>query len=79
VAEETQGNRDASPSSQSSKTSRRTFLKTGAGTLGGLVMAGSALQSLAETRSPDAPRPNFVIFIGEGVRADEYSATGQRS
>jgi arylsulfatase A-like enzyme len=53
-------------------------LKTGAGTLGGLVMAHSAFPSLGMTPDPEAPRPNFVFFLGEGVRADELSCTGNK-
>jgi arylsulfatase A-like enzyme len=78
VKEEGKGTQGEESSLQNFKASRRTFLKTGAGTLGGLVMARSAFPSLGLAADPEAPRPNFVIFIGEGVRADEYGCTGNK-
>lgn len=56
--------------------SRRTFLRTGAQALGGLAVA-SALPSPGSA-ARDNPRPNFVFYLGEGVRADEFSSTGNK-
>jgi arylsulfatase A-like enzyme len=49
---------------------RREALKIGAGAVAGLAAAPRAFASL---RPSDPPKPNFVFFIQEGVRADEYS------
>ncbi|MGH9470408.1 MAG: sulfatase family protein [Terriglobia bacterium] len=60
--------------SENSCRSRRDFLKSGAQALGGLAIGASALPSGAAGK--DVPRPNFVFYLGEGVRADELSAAG---
>ncbi len=56
----------------SSQTSRRSFLKAGAGVIGSAALTGNSLPLLASDRA-GAPRPNFVFFLGEGVRADQLS------
>jgi len=59
----------------SSHHSRRDFLKAGAGALGALGVAGSSLgATLGGSSAGDPPRPNFVFFLQEGVRPDEYSS-----
>jgi arylsulfatase A-like enzyme len=61
----------------SGKTSRRSFLKTGAMALGSMAVSGDSLR-LMGADSPDPARPNFVFFLGEGVRSDEFSSTGNK-
>lgn len=62
------------------KQSRRSFIKLSAGALGGLALNQTALGPLsargAETAEINSRRPNFVIFLGEGLRYDELSCTG---
>jgi arylsulfatase A-like enzyme len=58
--------------------SRRTFLKTGAGAVVGLMagpgIAGASDPSPQQTPSGKGdPRPNFLFLLGEGVRHDELS------
>src|SRR5208282_2353631 len=63
----------------SGEPTRRTFLKMGASTLGGLAMANPTQRSLtanSPAAGPPASRPNFVFFLGEGMRADELSSSG---
>jgi arylsulfatase A-like enzyme len=50
-------------------------LKAGAGALGALGVASSSLGADLGGAAAGAPRPNFVFFMGEGVRPDEFSAT----
>ena len=57
------------------KQTRREFLKAGAGALGALGVAGSSLGATPGRTAAGDPRPNFVFFLGEGVRADEFSAS----
>ncbi len=58
--------------------SRRTVLKYLAAT-GAAACTLDSLQSFADTLSqPGAHRPNIVCLIGEGLRADELSATGNK-
>jgi len=54
--------------------SRREFLKIGAGAVGGFATSTMALASRAQGGSPQPPRPNLVFFLGEGLRADEFSS-----
>ncbi len=56
-----------------SKTSRRAFLKAGAGTVGSVALGASAPR-LSGKMPGDSERPNFVFFLQEGVRPDEYSS-----
>jgi arylsulfatase A-like enzyme len=58
------------------KQSRRTFLKVGAGALGGLALGQSPLASLAAEGAPPGRKPNFIFFLGEGLRWDEFSCMG---
>lgn len=60
--------------------SRRSFLKTSAGALGGLTLAlgQDSLKTLAaETVSPGR-KPNLLVFLGEGLRYDELSCAGNQ-
>ncbi len=57
------------------KQSRRTFIKVGAGALGALALGQSSLETLAKDSSKN-PKPNFVFFLGEGLRWDEFSCMG---
>jgi arylsulfatase A-like enzyme len=57
-----------------SRQTRREFLKFGSSALGSLAMAGAMTQALSAV-PPAERRPNFVFFLGEGVRADEFSAS----
>jgi arylsulfatase A-like enzyme len=62
--------------SDGSKQSRRDFLKVGAGALGALGVAGSSLGAAGRgAAAGDVPRPNFVFFLGEGMRPDELSSS----
>ncbi len=60
------------------KQSRRSFLKTSAGAVGGLALAlgPDSLETLAAQGSATGRKPNFVVFLGEGVRYDEFSCAG---
>ena len=60
------------------KQSRRVFLKVGAGALGGLALSQSPLAALAAQDTPSGRKPNFVFFLGEGLRYDEFSCMGNR-
>ena len=55
--------------------SRRDFLKVGAGALGTFSVAASSLGATVGGPGGEDPRPNFVFFLAEGVRADEFSAS----
>lgn len=57
--------------------SRRSFLKLGAGALGGLALSQSSIDALGETLA-SGRRPNFVIFLGEGLRYDELHCAGNK-
>lgn len=56
------------------KRTRRQFLKAGAGALGTIGVVGSSFAATRDEPGSGDPRPNFVFFLGEGVRADEFSA-----
>ncbi|HEV2498113.1 MAG TPA: sulfatase [Terriglobia bacterium] len=58
-----------------SRLSRREVLKLGVGVVGNLAVSTEALASLAPSDCTGGPRPNFVFFLGEGVRADELSSS----
>lgn len=58
-----------------SRQSRRDFLKAGAGALGALSVAGNSFAAGSGQSSTGAQRPNFVFFLSEGVRPDEFSAS----
>ncbi len=63
-------------SPKGSKQTRRSFLQSGTRALAGLSLASVAPHSLANTVSMTRRRPNFVFFLGEGMRADELSSSG---
>lgn len=56
--------------------SRRTFLKIGAGALGGLALGQGSLGSIVSGGESTGRKPNFVFFLGEGLRWDEFSFMG---
>jgi arylsulfatase A-like enzyme len=56
--------------------SRRSFLKVGAGMLGGLAMGQGALETLAAKEVSAGRKPNLLVFMGEGLRYDELSCMG---
>jgi arylsulfatase A-like enzyme len=58
--------------------SRRDFLKAGAGALSTLGVATSSLGATSGGKAGGDRRPNFVFFLGEGARSDEFSATGNK-
>ncbi|HEX5484235.1 MAG TPA: sulfatase-like hydrolase/transferase, partial [Terriglobia bacterium] len=65
-----EGNGQASPS-------RRTFLKLGAGAVAGLMAHPGARATASEApQTGTNRRPNFLLLIGEGLRSDELSFTG---
>jgi arylsulfatase A-like enzyme len=59
-----------------SKPSRRLFLKMGAGALGGLALGQGSLGSVIANGDSTGRRPNLVFFLGEGLRWDEFSCMG---
>lgn len=63
---------------EASRQSRRSFFKLGAGTLGGLALGQASLAALAAEGPGTAPgpKPNLVVFLGEGLRYDEMSGVG---
>ncbi len=52
----------------------RDFLKTLAGALSTLGVVSSTLGATLNGTPAEAPRPNFVFFLGEGVRPGEFSS-----
>jgi arylsulfatase A-like enzyme len=56
--------------------SRRSFLKTSAGVLGGLALSQSSLETLAAKEISPGRKPNIIVFLGEGLRYDEMSCVG---
>ncbi len=56
--------------------SRRTVLKYIATAAGASGLA--SFESFAQSLTPGAHRPNIVCFVGEGLRADELSSTGNK-
>jgi arylsulfatase A-like enzyme len=58
------------------KQSRRSFIKTGAGALGGMALALGSLENLSAEETSTGRKPNLVVFLGEGARWDEYSFAG---
>ena len=69
-------NRDATFEPDGLKQTRRTFLKVGAGALGGLTLGQGGLEGLVAQGVPPGRKPNLVVFLGEGVRWDEFGCTG---
>src|SRR5215469_12657743 len=64
------------PANPGSKQSRRLFLKMGATALGGLALGQGSLPSLAAGGNSPGRKPNFIFFLGEGLRWDEFSCMG---
>jgi len=58
--------------------SRREFLETGARAVSGLAMATAALEPERLKAASVEARPNFLFLLGEGVRSDELSSTGNK-
>ena len=58
--------------------SRRDVLKMGVGALGSLSVAGQSQGSTERPGTGSAHRPNFVFFLGEGLRSDEFSFAGNK-
>jgi arylsulfatase A-like enzyme len=58
--------------------SRRSFLKTGAGVLGGLTLAlgPDSLGAPIAEKISTGRKPNLIVFLGEGLRYDELSCMG---
>src|SRR5579864_4612496 len=56
--------------------SRRAFLKASAGALGGLALSQTPLENLGAKDIPSGHKPNIIIYLGEGVRSDEFRCTG---
>lgn len=58
--------------------SRRTVLKYIAGAMGTSACGLDALESFARQADNQRSKPNIVCFVGEGLRWDELSSTGNR-
>ena len=56
--------------------SRRHFLKTSAGMIGGLALSQSSLETLSAQELPSGRKPNIIVYLCEGVRSDEFGCTG---
>lgn len=63
-------------SMEGTSSSRRTFLKSVAATLGTLAVDIPGDSARAEASASTPARPNFVFFHGEGMRWDELSCAG---
>ncbi len=57
---------------------RRTVLKYIAGTAGAAACGLDALESFAQGLNSGSRKPNIVCFVGEGLRGDELSLTGNK-
>ena len=57
---------------------RRTVLKYIAGAAGASVCGIDTLESFAQGLQPSAKKPNIVCIVGEGLRWDELSSTGNK-
>lgn len=55
---------------------RRTLLKCLAGALGASAFSATSLEAIARELAQSQDRPNIVCFLGEGLRADEFSSAG---
>lgn len=58
--------------------SRRNVLKYIAGAMGASTCGFSQLQAFAQNLAGRADRPNIVCIVGEGLRSDELSWTGNK-
>jgi arylsulfatase A-like enzyme len=61
-----------------SKPTRRDILKMGVSALGSLPVAEQLQGSTQRLGPENARKPNFVFFLGEGLRPDEFSIAGNR-
>ncbi len=57
---------------------RRTVLKYLTGTLGASACGLTELESFARQLNGDTKKPNIVCIVGEGLRSDELSSTGNK-
>jgi arylsulfatase A-like enzyme len=57
---------------------RRTILKYIAGAAGASACGLNSLESLAHGINDETKKPNIVCFVGEGLRWDELSSTGNK-
>jgi arylsulfatase A-like enzyme len=57
---------------------RRTVLKYLTGAMGASACGLDALESFAQTLNPKSKKPNIVCIVGEGLRWDELSSTGNK-
>jgi arylsulfatase A-like enzyme len=57
---------------------RRTVLKYIAGTVGASACGLDALETFAEGSNDGSKKPNILCFVGEGLRWDELSSTGNK-
>jgi arylsulfatase A-like enzyme len=60
-----------------SKSSRREFLRTGAGAMSAIALGSALPQSAAQTGPPPA-RPNFIFVTTDGHRPEALSLNGNR-
>lgn len=58
--------------------SRRTVLKYIAGAMGASACSLDTLESFAQQMGGQGSKPNIVCFVGEGLRWDELSSTGNK-
>ena len=57
---------------------RRTVLKYMAGAAGAAACGVDALETFAQQLNGESKKPNIVCFVGEGLRWDELSSTGNK-
>ena len=57
---------------------RRTVLKYMAGAAGAAACGLDALETFAQQLNGESNKPNIVCFVGEGLRSDELSSTGNK-
>ena len=57
---------------------RRTLLKFLTGTIGASVCGLDSLESFARQLNSESKKPNIVCIVGEGLRWDELSSTGNK-
>ncbi|HEY2860617.1 MAG TPA: sulfatase-like hydrolase/transferase, partial [Terracidiphilus sp.] len=57
---------------------RRTVLKYIAGSVGATACGLDSLEAFAREAAHDAKKPNLVCLVGEGLRWDELSSTGNK-
>ena len=57
---------------------RRDFIRSVAGAVGAIAVDAPDLKAQAMPTSSSQKKPNFVFFLGEGVRWDEFSFAGNK-